>query len=608
MIDFATVRAVTVPEGAVVRITDASGRVLWEQPGFLYVSLGDSIAAGHAINSSWEADYGEGSQYGKNGNASTAIVPGCYTDRIASELSEHTVERAWARSFARSGDTVADLMAKLSQDAPANAVRRASLVTVCIGANDILQTAMSHLEDYILTGSLAEIEAEVEANLAALDDDSNASSYKALLDRLTELNPSAAIVLTTVYNPYKYLWIEEGHHGFFEPVMDAIPDMEFTVAGAAVDFDSFLKDSLLGTPIVQQLFDRVNGLGDWVEAYVTRLDAILKAKVAAHANASISVADAKALFDGVPDREVDAPYHYNDLVSVEYTRGYDYMQMDWGRLYGDGGAGSYWAGMFSRHGLDIAAIAAEFVEGTVTEVVVPDVDPHPEEYGHYVLKRSFADAIGWQALDRHRITYAANGGSGSMAEQVVPGVDGLAAYAPIAANGFSPATGHYFTGWADAAGTSYSAGQLVGVSSDLALSAQWSNVYTLTYRVTNNTGGLYADGSNSGPQDAYALRIGGGSQSLEPKFSNFSQGAKTYQVAYGTQVEVLATCYTSASSGFPTSHNGRVYRNGASVAEAKPAYFSWSLTGDTDVRFDWVISGTLYLSAASWWDCYITDE
>ena len=37
-------------------------------PSFNYVSLGDSIAAGHSINSKWESDYGTGSQFGENGN------------------------------------------------------------------------------------------------------------------------------------------------------------------------------------------------------------------------------------------------------------------------------------------------------------------------------------------------------------------------------------------------------------------------------------------------------------------------------------------------------------------------------------------------------------
>lgn len=569
---FADVTAVSIPEGIVERITRGD-TVLWEAAGFRYVSMGDSIAAGHSIDENWASDYGEGSQYGKNGNTETFIVPGCYTALIRDELPSRASGRTVATSFARSGDTVADLIAKLSHDGVAAAVRRAKLVTICIGANDILATAMSHLDDYITAGDLSVIGAEVEANLARLDNDADAGSYKALLDRLTELNPTATIVFTTVYNPYRYLWIEEGHHGFFEPLMDAIPDMEF----GGVDFDSFIKDSILGTPIVQQLFDRVNGLGDWAEAYITRLNAILRAKVAAHENGNIAVADTKALFDCVPDREVAAPYHYNDLVSVEYTRGYDYHQMNWGRMYGDGGtATSYWTGMFSKHGLDITAIAEEFVSDTATKVVTPDVDPHPETRGHYMLFRSFEDALGWQALDRHAITYAANGGSGSTAATQALGVDGLAAFVNVAACGFSPAEGYYFTGWVDAAGAAYAAGQQVGLTGDLALSAQWSNIYYIRYDAYAASDSILTS-SDTGKMDYYALVVGG---EWKDKFGKFSNDSIYYQVPYGTQVIVVANDSAKNEQSY-------VARNGERVTEkGNSSMYTFTLTGNVRVRFE----------------------
>lgn len=567
---FADVTAVGVPEGAVERIT-CGGTVLWEAAGFRYVSLGDSIAAGHSINAEWAANYGEGSQYGKNGNAQTAIVPGCYTALIRDELPNRANGRTVATSFARSGDTVADLMAKLSHAPVVAALSRAGLVTVCIGANDILKTAMAHLGDYILTGDLSAIEAEVEANLARLADDSDASSYKALIDRLTELAPTARIVFTTVYNPYKYLWIQEGHHGFFGPLMDAVPDMEL----GGVDFDSFIKDSLLGTPIVQQLFDRVNGLGDWTEAYVSRLNAVLEAKVSAHANENASVAPTKALFDCVPDRPVSAPYHYNDLVNVEYTRGYDYTQMDWGRMYDGGTPLSYWTGMFSSHGLDITAIAADVVGDVVDKVVVPDVDPHPESRGHYMMFRAFEDALGWQALDRHAITYAANGGSGSTAPTAALGVDGLAAFAAVAACGFSPATGYRFTGWSDGSGTAYSPGQQVGLTGDLALSAQWSDMYYIRYDAYSDST-LLGD-SDTGRMDYYALVVGG---EWKDKFGAFSNPSIYYQVPYGTEVIVVANDSAKNKQSY-------VDRNGARVTEKdNSSAYTFALTGDVRVRFE----------------------
>ncbi|MBO5789583.1 MAG: hypothetical protein J6R40_00320, partial [Clostridia bacterium] len=133
---------------------------------YYYVSLGDSIAAGHAINANWENDYGEKSQYGENGNVSTIIVPASYTDLISKHLkSRYGSDRVEIKSFAHSGDTVAHLMQKLDREAVKNAIASANLVTVCIGANDVLQPALLHINEYIETGSLANAEATIATNL-----------------------------------------------------------------------------------------------------------------------------------------------------------------------------------------------------------------------------------------------------------------------------------------------------------------------------------------------------------------------------------------------------------------------------------------------------------
>ena len=161
------------------------------------------------------------------------------------------------------------------------------------------------------------------------------------------------------------------------------------------DLDNVIKDGLLSTSIVQMLFERVNGLGDWSENFVTRLNNVLRNKISSYANANFLLADTKAVFDTYPDRPVTADVHYNDLVSVEYTRGYDTMQMDWGKLYEpNGGAVSFWTRLVTAHGLDLVSMANELVPLIVERVIVPDVDPHPEEYGHIVLKQAFGTALG----------------------------------------------------------------------------------------------------------------------------------------------------------------------------------------------------------------------
>lgn len=130
------------------------------------------------------------------------------------------------------------------------------------------------------------------------------------------------------------------------------------------------------------------------------------------------------------------------------------------------------------------------------------------------------------------------------------------------------------------------------------------NIYTITYRHSNNTGGLY-DNSNTGPMDCYALRIGGTDKEIEPKLGAFTNDAVTYEVEYGTQIEVLVT-YKDGGTGYK-SHNGRIYWNGEKIVDASTACYTWNVTADTDIRFDWVIAGSLVtLNARSWWDCYIT--
>lgn len=601
MTDFSKVQEFSIPEGNVVML-QVDGVIVWDNR-YGYVSLGDSIAAGHTIDSDWESDYGEDSQYGVNGNTSTEIVPNCYTYLIDGELKEergsHMVR---TESFARSGDTVADLMVKLSQGRVMRAIRDAKLVTVCIGANDVLEPAMMHLGDYINTGDLSEIEVIVEQNLTRLDTDSDPNSYKALVNRLRELNPNAEIAFMTVYNPYKYLYLEDGQNGFFGPVLNSIPQM--TILGFEVD--EFIKDGLLNTPAVRTLYSRVNGLGEWAERYVTRLNDIIERKVV---GTGMFVADAKTLFDGFPDRPVSALKHYNDLVSVEYTRGYDTMQMDWGRLYGDDVAG-FWLGLAGRHtstsGFDLIGFATELVALTIVNVIVPDIDPHPETYGHYVLERAFADALGWESLDRYTITYNANGGSGTMSGRTILGVDGLSAYVELPSSTYTAPDGYYFKGWntkADGTGNMYASGTVIQLTGNLALHAQWSNEYTLTYKHTNATE-LYGD-DETGHQECYNLYING---ELKPKFGTFASGSSTtYTVPYGSTIRVVVSNYNGGEFLYDDK-DCSVYLNGTRVANGyRGTEYTFTLTGNTTVDFWWEIAGSLAtFNAQSWEDCYIT--
>lgn len=583
------------------------GKVLWSNE-VRYVSFGDSIAAGHAINSRWETEYGTGSQYGVNGNTETVIVPNCYTDLIRKELQEHSANVKTV-SYARSGDKTSDLIAKLDNAEVRASVEEADFVTVCIGANDILSTVPGHLGAYVETGDAAlnALTAEVNANLDALADDSNPNSYAALINKLKAINPKAKYVFTTIYNPYKYLWVDEGQNGFFGPLLNTIPQM--TILG--FDVDEAIKNGLLQTDIVQLFFDRINGLDSVVEGFVTRLNDVIRSKVAGHEN--FAVAESKTLWEVFPDRPVAAAKHYNDLVNVEFTRGFDVAEMDWGKLWEGSSAGDFWLNLATKYvslsGLDISGFATDLMGQVVEKVVMPDCDPHPEEYGQYVLMRSFADVFGWEALDRHYITFAANGGTGAMETQMVVGVDGLPAFTNIRANAFGiPAEGYYFNGWNTAAGgggVAYTDGQFIGLSGDFTLYAQWSNIYAVHYMHTNHTN-LYGD-DETGHMECYALYING---ELMPKLGKFSDGNRpTYQVPYGSTIKVVVSNYNPSELIYDDA-TCDIYWNGTSIKSGyRGTEYEFTLTSHLIIDFRWKIAGSLAtFDAQSWEDCYITTQ
>jgi hypothetical protein len=52
--------------------------------------------------------------------------------------------------------------------------------------------------------------------------------------------------------------------------------------------------------------------------------------------------------------------------------------------------GQFWAGVdWWNAASNVDKIAETVVNAVIDEVILPDVDPHPEEYGHEVLKNSF---------------------------------------------------------------------------------------------------------------------------------------------------------------------------------------------------------------------------
>ena len=502
----------------------------------------------------------------------------------------------------------------LSDEIVRTSLEEADIVTVCIGANDILGAALANLESYINNGNptLDYLDGVVGSNIATLNDDSSPMGYTALFNEMYNINPNAQYVFMTIYNPIKYLWLEDGKNGFFKPIFGFINDyLQLTILGFEVD--EYLGDELLKQSMVRTLFNRVNGLGDWAEKHLRNLNEVLKNKIDIYqtTHPNFMLVNSKPLFESYPDRPVSANKHYNDLLNIEYTRGYNTVQMDWGKLWGDNSVSGYWSNL-ARHlwnGFDVGGFATELVTDIVTRVVIPDVDPHPKTYGHNVLYRLFAEALGWQNLEkRHYITFNPNGGNGSSRIQEISYIGDIPYFANLDANEFTRSEGYRFIGWntkPDGSGISYSDRQTISMSSDITLYAQWSNIYTLRFKHSNQTNSMGND--ETGHKECYALLI---ADNEMPDFGKFNEGStRDYSLVYGTRVKVIAKHYIPddwLTALTYTSKECRVLWNDTTVASGVgEAIYEFSITCDTTVDFRWKLNATTS-GLEDWEDCHIT--
>lgn len=593
-----------------------------------YVSLGDSIAVGHSINADWEEDYGYHSQYGENGNTSTVIVPNSYANLTENNMRDiHKGKVVSATSFAHSGDENEDLRDKLEHEEVQKAIKKAEVVTICIGANTVLSPATKEIPNFIAYGNpaLLQLDSALESGFALLESDASVyGSYRNIMTKLKELNsnPNTKFVFTTVYNPYKYLWLDECtddndyEDGYFAPIFALAPNYEVDIPFVGqMDVRKFLYESAHMPEITDRINDPVGdgsySLGEWVEGKLARLNGILKQAVAEFGDSRFMVADTKAVFDSYPDRWMREDDNYSDLVNVEIVKGQTIKDLDWGQFWNN----------WSIDSLD--KIVDSIANTIINEVILPDTDPHPEEDGQYALYRSFADVLGWEALTHYTITYNANGGTGSMANQEVVSIahnrygKSITAYAPLGNSTFShPTEGYRFVGWntkADGSGTSYSEGQSISITSDITLYAQWSNIYTLSVDSVPNSKSVTQSGSDTGIQDDYyQLWIAG---SRQPSCGAFSNPPRVMTYPYGTPVGVIVKT-VCGSNDLPS-----IRVNGTKISNTWDDYnkghaYQFTLEKDTRIEFEWCDWGCVpnplyptvgdrYTGADAYWDCYI---
>ena len=669
MMNYSTLKGLNIPEGKVLKIL-VDDNTHWQEkaevstPKFNYVSFGDSIAAGHLINNEWHDPpyYGHQSQYGQqyaNADGSTLIVENTYTDVMRKYLyGIYGKENVSAKSFARSGSRVykpdgADrenqsLTCVVEHEIVKQAIREADLITICIGANDILEPATGkYLEPYLTEGlDLAPLESEVEDSLRILEDNDHSLSYWALFEKINKLiKPTTKVVFTTIYNPLKYLYIERGtwdndyKDGLFGVWLDTIPDLSLLGRPDWLDIDKTIKKGIMSTPAFVRLVDRINVLGDWAEKYIDTsgtsvngekwngLNHIIRNKVKEYqaVNPNFIVAETHKLYDSVPDRTGAGDLHYNDLVNCQVTKGFDANNLEWSRLWGDaeGNTASekitnYWTDIISRH---FSELIAGNVDG-ISEEIMPDilwlvlytaVDVHPRADGHYVMYRAFTDTLGWESLNS--VTYNANGGAGSMSEQKVLDYSIVnnatkKVYSILNDNEFSPNKGHEFEAWKDQYGNVYSDGQAIHVDSDITLSAQWDpKQFMLTVVQADKSD--FATISSSNYSDR-KLSLNNIVQRLPENASAVIPSEHKIPVDYDTDVQVwvsdrvLDNRYDHANCRIFV-HNTKTDKYDIKKKEGTEISGNFKMpANDVRIEFWYETKGSpLIYNAQVWWDVYI---
>jgi lysophospholipase L1-like esterase len=150
---------------------------------FDYVALGDSLAAG-------QTPYGDD----KDG----------YVDFLASrfEQSQYNVEPV---NYGESGYKTTDILLQLSTFSVQDSIRNAELVTIDIGANDLLK-------------KLPAIQAGTESATTVLLGIGN--NLFAILSQIDSINPGTKVYVMGYYNPFPHL--PEAQQAALLPLLDAL--------------------------------------------------------------------------------------------------------------------------------------------------------------------------------------------------------------------------------------------------------------------------------------------------------------------------------------------------------------------------------------------------
>lgn len=233
----------------------------------IYVSLGDSIAKGYAINlkdcfddESVTLIKGEENDY--------SFIENCYAYKIDGYLKQYCGYNK-GYNFAHSGDTCQDLINFISSfydninDVCKNAsemnskfntltnqqvydiLSNATTISVCIGANNILSEATDIITNYLglQKDTTPRTYSEVETLLKDKVENEFVTEFQKLLLLINSLNSKAEVYFTTIYNPYAILQANEDLMNYLSS-SEGLVMQEMIKTSYGYDLQYFTQDRL----------------------------------------------------------------------------------------------------------------------------------------------------------------------------------------------------------------------------------------------------------------------------------------------------------------------------------------------------------------------------
>lgn len=187
---------ISVSDGTVDVLQTVNVTIIPVATSFSYVSLGDSIAAGV---------YYEGSIFNPLRDANS------YVEQLDAYLSLNK-ENYTGKDFSISGLETWQVLAQLDNPTIASFVTNADLITLSVGANDIMQAAMQTNGDYDFyninwQGDYIYVEGADDGDYVYLSANAGRTAFtndwQKLIYKINELNPDVELIVLNLYNPYK---------------------------------------------------------------------------------------------------------------------------------------------------------------------------------------------------------------------------------------------------------------------------------------------------------------------------------------------------------------------------------------------------------------------